>query len=95
MLIVVVMLFIDATWLVIIESLHGMLDTSFPLWSTVVAYWLIGGPLAYWAIGYFTDSFVWIWIAMIIAACVLTALVFFRLVYKLRQYKANQQTINI
>ena len=94
-LIVVFMLFIDATWLVIIESLHGMLDTAFPLWSTVIAYWLIGGPLAYWAIGYFNNAFVWIWIAMFIAACVLTALVFFRLFYMLKQYKDKQQAFSI
>ena len=89
LMIVVLMLFIDATWLVIIESLHGMLDTAFPMWCTVIAYWLIGGPLAYWAIGYFPNAFVWIWIAMLIAACVLTALVFSRLFYKLKQYKVS------
>ena len=89
LLIVVFMLFIDATWLVIIESLHGMLDTAYPLWCTIIAYWLIGGPLAYWAIGYFNNAFVWIWIAMIVAACILTALVYARLIYKLKQHTVS------
>ena len=94
LLVVVIMLFIDATWLVSIESLHGMLDTAFPLWCSLIAYFTVGGPLAIWGIRPFENAFVWIWIAMFIAGCTITILVVARLFYKLRQFSANKKVIN-
>ncbi len=77
--IAIVMLFVDTIWLVIIESLHGLLDTTYPAISALLAYWLLGGPLAYWATQNYPDAFTWIWVAMLLAATVLTSLVYLRL----------------
>ncbi|MBX2868799.1 MAG: MATE family efflux transporter [Acidiferrobacterales bacterium] len=80
------MLFVDTIWLVLIEGLHGMLDTTFPAISAFIAYWLVGGPLALWATSRFPQAFLWIWIAMFIAAVLLTVMVYLRLRVKLRQF---------
>jgi MATE family multidrug resistance protein len=79
LLIAIVMLFIDTIWLVVIESLHGLLDTTYPAISALAAYWLLGGPLAYWATQNYPNAFTWIWIAMLLAAMLLTILVYLRL----------------
>ena len=85
MLLALFMLFIDAIWLIIIESLHGLLDTTYPAVCALLAYWLIGGPLAYWSIHNMADAFTWIWIAMLISACLLTVMLLYRLMFKVRQ----------
>ncbi len=81
---VIAMLFVDTIWLVIIESLHGLLDTTYPALSALLAYWVIGGPFAYWATQNLTTPYAWLWIAMLLAACILTVLVYVRLRYKIR-----------
>ena len=80
-----IMLFIDTFWLILIESLHGLLDTTFPAISALIAYWLIAGPIAFWATFNSSDPFTWIWISLLIAACLLTILVGYRLNQKVRQ----------
>ena len=77
--IAVVMLFFDTIWMVTIESLHGLLDTTYPAIATLIAYWLIGGPLAYWAIRNYPEAFTAIWVVMLLAAALLTLLVYWRL----------------
>jgi len=84
LLITFVMLFVDTIWLIAIEALHGMLDTVYPAISTLIAYWLIGAPIAYWATQTSTQGFVWVWGAMFIGAAILATMVCLRLRYKVK-----------
>ena len=83
--IAVLTLFIDTVWLVGIEALHGMLDTAYPAGFTIIAYWLIGGPIAYWACQSFEKPFSWIWYCILIAGVILAILVTWRLRVRVRQ----------
>ena len=82
--IAIVLLLVDTIWLIIIESLHGLLDTTYPALSALLAYWVIGMPLAYWVTQHYAMPYTWLWIAMVLAACILTIFVYVRLRYKLR-----------
>ena len=86
LLLIVAMLLLDTIWLVIIESLHGLLDTAFPALSTLIAYWLIGVPLAFWTTSNLSDSYIWLWISMLVASLVLAVLVLIRLIIKVRKF---------
>ena len=81
---VLIMLFVDTIWVIIIEALHGLLDTSFPAFSTLIAYWVVGGPLAWWGTRIAGLGYIWIWTAMLIAALILTVLVHFRLFNRIK-----------
>jgi len=79
LLIAFVMLFVDTIWLIAIEALHGMLDTVYPAVSTLIAYWVVAAPVAYWTTQTSSHGFVWVWGAMFIGAVILTVMVTFRL----------------
>ena len=79
LIIAIAMLLFDTIWLITIESLHGLLDTTYPAIATLISYWLLGGPLAYWAIQNYPDAFTAIWVVMLLAAILLTLLVYWRL----------------
>jgi len=91
--IAIVILFVDTVWLVIIESLHGLLDTTYPAICAFAAYWVIGMPLAYWATQYADKPYTWLWFAMLLAICLLTVLVYTRLRYKIRQLNSLDNNV--
>ncbi len=86
MYIAVIILFVDAGYMMFIESLHGMLDTTYPAVCTLIGYWIIAGPIALWAAHNASTPFTWIWLCILFSSCLLMFLVGFRLRSKIREY---------
>ncbi len=87
--IAVIALFVDACFLIVIESLHGMLDTAYPSICALFSYWIIAGPLAYWATYNTQTPFTWIWFCILLSSCLLVILAGVRLRSKLQHYSSN------
>ena len=86
MMIAIITLFIDACYMISIEALHGMLDTKYPAVCALFAYWIIAGPIAYWATLYAPFPFTWIWLCILLSSCLLTLLAGIRLRLKIKEY---------
>ncbi len=91
--IAVIALFVDACFLIVIESLHGMLDTTYPSICALIAYWVIAGPLAYWATFNAESPFTWIWYCILLSSCLLILLAGMRLRTKLQGYSSGNPKI--
>ena len=89
--IAVISLFVDACFLIVIESLHGMLDTTYPSICALFAYWIVAGPLAYWATFNTESPFTWIWLCILLSSCLLVLLAGIRLRSKIRRYSLDTQ----
>jgi len=92
--IAVISLFVDACFLIIIESLHGMLDTTYPSICAFFAYWIIAGPLAYWATYNTETPFTWIWSCILLSSCLLVLLAGTRLRSKIQEYASDDLRVN-
>jgi multidrug resistance protein, MATE family len=57
----------DGLQVVGMHSLRGLQDTQIPFFNTVLAYWLIGGPISWWLAFHSTLGVQGIWVGMIIS----------------------------
>ena len=88
--IAIVSLFIDACYLIVMDTLRGMLDTAYASISALVSYWLIAAPLAYWACLHKPFAFIWIWLSILLASTLLTVLVSIRLGIRIRHINRHR-----
>ncbi len=92
-LIAVVALFIDSCFLLLIETLHGMLDTTYPALCALVVYWLLVGPLAYWATHYSRLPFTGIWLCILLSSLMLVGLIALRVRAKTKGYSSKMSIL--
>ncbi len=73
----------DGLRIVLSGALRGLSDIQYPLWVTLIAFWGVGLPTAYFTAFILQWELIGLWIGMTVSVIVMTILQYYRIQYRL------------